>query len=134
MAAGQWLPKAEAIPHLDPFHVNRAVLSCFHDSKMGWHVLDALWDGGKEEAACLMEAAFELGEAQRKRAATVVGNLRGNMDAIDIEPVPRHDGIREPVPLRRAYGLVSVCVVGTESLGHGAHQEQVAAPIGPCPR
>ena len=29
-------------PHLDPFHVNRAVLSCFPDPKMGWRVLEAL--------------------------------------------------------------------------------------------
>lgn len=33
--AGAWLPNAEATPHLDPFHVNRAVLSCFPDPKAG---------------------------------------------------------------------------------------------------
>lgn len=85
LAAGEWLPRARAVAHLDPFHVNRAVLSCFFDPKMGWRVLDALWDGGKEEAACLIEAAAALGEARPKRAAQVVGYLRGNMDAIDIE-------------------------------------------------
>lgn len=84
LSAGEWLPKAEACVHLDPFHINRAVLSCFADSKMGWHVLDALWDGGKEQAANLIEAAAALGEARPKRAAQVVGYLRHNMEFIDV--------------------------------------------------
>lgn len=83
--AGAWLPGAEACAHLDPFHVNRAVLSCFPDPRMGWQVLDALWDGGKEEAACLIEAAAALGEARLKRAAQVAGYLRGNMELVDVE-------------------------------------------------
>lgn len=83
--AGEWLPNAEAVARLDPFHVNRAVLSCFPDARTGWQVLDALWDGGKEEAACLIEAAAALGEARPKRAAQVVGYLRGNMGLIDVE-------------------------------------------------
>lgn len=85
LAAGEWLPGAEAVPHLDPFHVNRAVLSCFPDPEMGWRVLDALWDGGKEEAACLIEAAAALGEARPGRAAEVAGYLRGNAGSIGVE-------------------------------------------------
>ena len=70
--------------HLDPFHINRAVLSCFPDPKMAWHVLNVLWDGGKEQAISLIEAAAALGEARLKRAAQVVGYLRNNIDYIDV--------------------------------------------------
>lgn len=84
LSAGQWLPRAEASVHLDPFHINRAVLSCFPDPKMAWHVLNVLWDGGKEQAISLIEAAAALGEARLKRAAQVVGYLRNNIDYIDV--------------------------------------------------
>lgn len=83
--AGAWFPKAEAIPHLDPFHVNRAVLSCFPDPKAGWHVLDAIADGDVEEGCRLMEACADLGEARPKRVARVVAYLRGNASAIAVE-------------------------------------------------
>lgn len=85
LAAGEWLPKAEAVVHLDPFHVDQAVLSCFPDRRLGRAVLDCLWDGGKEEAAALVDAAAELGEARPERAAKVSAYLRGNMDAIAVE-------------------------------------------------
>lgn len=83
--AGAWLPRAEAVPHLDPFHVNRAVLSCFPDPKAGWAVLEVVADGGVEEACRLVEACAELGEARPKRAAEVVSYLRGNAAAIAVE-------------------------------------------------
>lgn len=85
LAAGRWLPRAETSVHLDPFHVNRAVLSCFPDPKMAWQVLDALWDGGKQQAASLIEAAAAFGEARPKRAEQVVGYLRRNVDFIDVD-------------------------------------------------
>jgi len=63
--------------HLDPFHVNRAVLSCFDkDSARGaWHVLGVLNDGDKEEACLLLEAMRDMGVARGKRSTEVVGYL-----------------------------------------------------------
>ena len=63
--------------HLDPFHVNRAVLSCFDkDSARGaWHVLDVLNGGDKEEACLLLEAMRDMGVARGKRSTEVVGYL-----------------------------------------------------------
>lgn len=83
---GAYLPmRMEVAGHLDPFHVNRAVLSCFEDPKAGWKVLEVLLDGGKEEAATLLEACRDLGVAREKNAARVLGYLRNNMDLIGIE-------------------------------------------------
>lgn len=81
-AVGTFLPRAESSGRLDPFHVNRAVLSCFDDPRAGWQVLWALWDGGEEEAAALLEASAELGLARPGRTAQVLGYLRGNMGLI----------------------------------------------------
>ena len=85
LAAGSWFPKAEAIAHLDPFHVNRAVLSCFSDPKAGWRVLDVVADGDVEEAYRLMEACADLGLARPKRTAQVMSYLRGNASAISVD-------------------------------------------------
>ena len=69
------------MPHLDPFHVNRAVLSCFLDPKAGWHVFDAIADGGIEGGCRLAD----LGEARPNRVARAVAYLRGNASAIAVE-------------------------------------------------
>ena len=83
---GGYLPmRIETIGHLDPFHVNRAVLSCFEDARAGWRVLEVLLDGDKQEAACLLEASIELGVAREKNARRVAGYLRNNMDLIGAE-------------------------------------------------
>ena len=73
--------------HLDPFHVNRAVLSCFakEDQKGAWHVLDVLNDGDKEEACILLEAMRDFGIAREKQTTKVVGYLRNNIDLIAVE-------------------------------------------------
>ena len=83
-AAGDPFP-CPSTAHLDPFHVNRAVMSCVGDPKLGWKLLDALWDGGKEEAATLLEAAAAMGLARPARTAQVVGYLRNNMALIDVD-------------------------------------------------
>ena len=72
---------------LDPFHVSRAVLSCFsRDEQRGaWHVLDVLADGDVEEACCLLEAMGGLGAARGGRAARVAGYLRNNAGLIAAE-------------------------------------------------
>ena len=84
--AAEFLPEATRVtPHLDPFHVNRAVLSCFSDPKAGWHVLDVLWDGDREEACTLLEAFAGLGIAREKRAEQVLKYLRNNMGILAVE-------------------------------------------------
>ena len=79
--------KVKSIGHLDPFHVNRAVLSCFdkESSKGAWHVLDVLNDGDKEEACRLLEAMRDLGIAREKQATKVVGYLRNNINLIAVK-------------------------------------------------
>ena len=79
--------RVKSTGHLDPFHVNRAVLSCFakEDAEGAWHVLDVLNDGDKEEACRLLEAMRDFGIAREKRATEVVGYLRNNVDLIAVE-------------------------------------------------
>ena len=78
---GSFLPKAEAVGHLDPFHVNRAVSSCFPGAGPS-AVLGCIWGGEKEAAPKLLAAAAELGLARPKRTAEVVGYLENNMEII----------------------------------------------------
>lgn len=82
----EFLPgNIEVTGHLDPFHVDRAVLSCFEDKKAGWHVLEVARDGDVEEAACLLEASREFGLAREKAATRVIGYLRNNAELIATE-------------------------------------------------
>lgn len=73
--------------HLDPFHVSRAVLSCFgrESARGAWHVLDVLNDGDKEEACKLLELMRDEGIAREGQATRVVGYLRNNIDLIAVE-------------------------------------------------
>ena len=79
--------KARSTGHLDPFHVNRAVLSCFdrENARGAWHVLDVLNDGDKEEACLLLEAMRDMGVAREKQATKTIGYLRNNIDLIAVE-------------------------------------------------
>lgn len=84
----EFLPaKVRSTGHLDPFHVNRAVLSCFdrENARGAWHVLGVLGDGDKEEACKLLELMRDNGIAREKQATKVVGYLRNNMDLIAVE-------------------------------------------------
>lgn len=85
LGAGSWFPSSEAVAHLDPFHANRAVLSCFYDPKTARRVLDVVSDGDTEEARRLIEACAELGQARPERSARVVSYLRGDIGAIAVE-------------------------------------------------
>lgn len=78
---GSFMPKAEAVGHLDPFHVNRAVSSCFPGAGPS-AVLGCVWGGEKEAAPKILAAAAELGLARPKRTAEVVAYLENNMEAI----------------------------------------------------
>ena len=82
---GSFLPKAESAGHLDPFHVNRAVASCFPEPGAASAVLGCVWGGEKEAAPKLLAAAAGLGLARPKRTADVVRYLRNNMEAIAAE-------------------------------------------------
>lgn len=79
--------KVRSTGHLDPFHVNRAVLSCFgaEDRRGAWHVLDVLNDGDKEEACLLLEAMRDFGIAREKQATRVLGYLRNNIELVAVE-------------------------------------------------
>lgn len=79
--------RVKSTGHLDPFHVNRAVLSCFgkDNARGAWHVLDALNDGDKEEACKLLELMRDYGIARGGRSTEAVGYLRNNIDLIAVE-------------------------------------------------
>lgn len=82
---GAYFPlRVEVTGHLDPFHVNRALLSCFDEPAMGWQLVEAVADGGKEAAASLLDACIGLGLA-RKGAPRVLAYLRNNADLIAVE-------------------------------------------------
>lgn len=83
--AGRYLPKAEVAFHLDPWHVNHAVLACFADPKLAWNILEVINDGGKEEAVALLEACLDEGLAREKQARSVISYLKGNIDHIALD-------------------------------------------------
>lgn len=83
--AGRFLPNAEVTFHLDPFHVNHAIMGCFADAKLAWGVIDALSDGDTAGAVCLLGACADLGIARKSRADAVVAYLEGNAEAIAVE-------------------------------------------------
>lgn len=82
---GAFLPAGEARFHLDPFHVNRAVLSCFSDKGAAWKVIDVASDGDGEAAAALMRCMRDLGMADRGDPDGVVGYLERHLGAIGAE-------------------------------------------------
>lgn len=83
--AGRFLPNAEVTFHLDPFHVNHAIMGCFADAKLAWSVIDALSDGDTAGAVCLLGACADLGIARKSRTDAVVAYLEGNAEAIAVE-------------------------------------------------
>lgn len=83
--AGSYFPFAKTIFYLDPFHVNRAIMSCFRDSRMAWNVIDVLNDGGKNEAMALLRACEEYGVASARRTSKVIAYLEGNIDHIALD-------------------------------------------------
>lgn len=84
-AAPRFIPGAEVAFHLDPFHVNRAVLSCFAEPEMAWSVIDCIADGDKGPAIALLKACLDLGLAREKQARSAISYLEGNADAIAVD-------------------------------------------------
>ena len=83
--AGRYLPRAQVTHHLDPFHVNHAIMGCFADKAIAWNVVGVLSDGDKREAVALLRACLDLGLAKQGRTQAVVSYLEGNLDAIALE-------------------------------------------------
>lgn len=83
--AERYLPKAKVTFHLDPWHINHAVMSCFADAKAAWNILEVINDGGKEEAIALLEACLDAGLARERQTRAVVSYLEGNIDHIALE-------------------------------------------------
>lgn len=83
-----YLRGAEYMPcdvdaHLDPFHVNRAVLACFAPERraLARNVLGAAMDGRARDAADMLEACADAGLANA-RAARTAAYLRNNADIV----------------------------------------------------
>lgn len=76
--------KVKSTGHLDPFHVNRAVLSCFDKENVegAWHVLNVLNNGDKKEACVLLGIARDTGIAREKQTNKVLTYLKNNLDLI----------------------------------------------------
>lgn len=83
--AERYLPHAEVTFHLDPFHINRAILACFPDTTMAWNMIEAIEDGDKHAAISLLEACLDLGVARERQTRAVITYLKGNIDHIAID-------------------------------------------------
>ncbi len=83
--AGRYLPLAEVTAHLDPFHVDRAVLSCFLDPKGAWKVVAMLREGEVDSAVRLLRAAAAFGIAREKPSERVARYLENNADSIGVD-------------------------------------------------
>ncbi len=85
--AEKYLPKAEVIHHLDPFHINRAILSCFPavHKKMAWNIIEVIKDGDKKIAIELLRISCEEGIARKEVSERVIAYLKGNIDSIEID-------------------------------------------------
>ena len=72
--------------HLDPFHVNRAILSCFPKDKqeLAHNILGAVIDGDINSAAALIEFSEQAGIA-KKNSTRVATYLRNNEEIIYTE-------------------------------------------------
>ena len=82
MAGGAFLP-CDSRVHLDPFHVNRAVLSCFPKDgrKLASSILSVVVDGDARTAATMIDICAAEGLA-RAHAPRVADYLRNNAGAI----------------------------------------------------
>ena len=83
--AADYLPAAAAVDgNLDPFHVNRAVGSCFEapGTDAERQVMQCIWFGKAGDAAGLLEAYAESGDARAGNVAKVASYLRNNAEFI----------------------------------------------------
>ncbi len=83
--AQAYLPKADVVFHLDPFHMNRALLSCFSDKAFAWNVIGMINDGDKESALSLLSFCKDQHIGYKDRLDKVMAYLSNNIDAIAID-------------------------------------------------
>lgn len=118
---GAYFPlRVEVTGHLDPFHVDRALLSCFDEPAMGWQLVEAVRDGGEEAAASLLEACIGMGLARKgapPRAGLPAQQRRHNRRG---RSLPRHHGVGEPAPVQVPHGVGALRLVARGRLRHGA--------------
>lgn len=83
--AADYLPAAATVDgNLDPFHVSRAIGSCFGEpgSDEQRQVMQCIWFGRPFDAADLLEAYADDGAARAKNAAATAAYLRNNAEFI----------------------------------------------------
>lgn len=80
--AGRYLPRAQVKAHLDPYHVNRAVLACGLAPGLARRIIGVASDGDAAAAAALLGAAASLGLANGGAAGRVARYLLNNSEAI----------------------------------------------------
>ena len=131
---GAYFPlRVEVTGHLDPFHVNRALLSCFDDAAMGWQLVEVVNDGGKEEAAALLEAAVDMGLA-RRCAPRVLAYLRRNADLIAVDGPSLGTMESENQHLYKSRMASVPCAWSREGASHMARLRSRRASGRPVPR
>lgn len=82
-ALGAWLPRAEVVFRLDPFHVNRAILAALPDKRLAGRLIGLMGDGGKEAAVALLRGCVDIGLA-RPRPGAAAGYLEGNLASVAV--------------------------------------------------
>ena len=83
--AGRYLPGARVAVQLDPYHVNRAILSCSRTPGLARRLIGVASDGDAASAAALLGAAASLGLANEGAAKRVAGYLLNNSELIGAE-------------------------------------------------
>lgn len=81
-ALGAWLPRAEVVFRLDPFHVNRAILAALPDRRLAAMLIGLVRDGGAEAAVALLKGARDLGLARGRAGGAAIGYLEGNLASV----------------------------------------------------
>ena len=114
--------KVRSTGHLDPFHVNRAVLSCFDKGERPRRLARARHAERRRQgggASCSRPCA--TGIARREK-----GGRGGRLPAQQYRPRGRrgpslgiNDGVREPASVRLAHGQRPVRLVASRRLGDG---------------
>lgn len=82
---GRYFPFAHTTYHLDPFHVNHAIMGCVPDTDMAWNVIDVLNDGDKAEAIALLKSCRDFGLTKGNRVDDIIKYIEGNLDHIAVD-------------------------------------------------
>lgn len=80
--AETYLPNTSVQFHLDPFHVNKAISSCFYDQRLASKVIAIVTSGEIDCAIKLLKACIAFGIAREKKTKATITYLENNKDAI----------------------------------------------------